>query len=79
MDAMLTIFGILSTVGGVMVAIIGYFLSNAMLNIREIEKQTIKNTTSIEVQKERFDGLDSKINEMRQDIKELVHELKKKL
>ncbi len=79
MDVMLTIFGVLSTVGGIMVAMIGYFLSSAMRDLREVEKQTIKNSTSIEVQKERFDGFENKINEMRQDIKELVHELKKKL
>ncbi len=74
---MIIVFGVLSTVGGLMVTIIGYFLSAAMRDMREIEKQTVRNTTAIEVQKERFDAFDKKLTDMRQDIRELISEIKK--
>lgn len=78
MELGLLIFAILSTVGGLLIAIIGYFLSQSMANMRDVERQTIRNTTAIEVQRERFDAIDNKINEMRIDLKDLINELKKK-
>jgi uncharacterized protein YoxC len=73
-------------IGGIMLAIIGYFLRETMSDLKEVKRTTYENTTEVELlkatHKGRLDNLDEKFDMLYESIKELtkaIQELNKKI
>jgi hypothetical protein len=84
MDVILTIF---TMIGGVVFAIIGFFLKQTMSTLKEVKDVAYKNKLDISVMKsdshnkfnymtEKFDSLNDSVKELTIEIKELNKRIK---
>ena len=71
---------ILTMIGGVMLAIIGYFLKRTMDELKEVKSMSYQNKSEIEILKTdykiRFDNLTEKFDELKLTMSELIKEIK---
>ena len=71
---------ILTLIGGVMLAIIGYFLRKTMDELKEVKSMTYDNKTQIDIlkidYKIRFDNLTEKFDELKLTMTDLIKEIK---
>jgi cell division protein FtsB len=71
---------ILTLIGGVMLAIIGYFLKRTMDELKEVKSMSYDNKTQIDIlkidYKIRFDNLTEKFDELKLTMTDLIKEIK---
>jgi hypothetical protein len=71
---------ILTLIGGVMLAIIGYFLRKTMDELKEVKSMSYDNKTQIDIlkidYKIRFDNLTEKFDELKLTMTDLIKEIK---
>jgi peptidoglycan hydrolase CwlO-like protein len=70
------IMSILTVIGGVMLAVIGFFLRQTMDELKDIKTVAYKNQTRIEVMENRFSNIDDKMDDLKDAVKELTGEIK---
>lgn len=71
---------ILTLIGGVMIAIIGYFLKRTMDELKEIKQMSYDNRSQIDIlkidYKNKYDNLSEKFDELKLTMVELIKEIK---
>jgi peptidoglycan hydrolase CwlO-like protein len=71
---------ILTLIGGVMIAIIGYFLKRTMDELKEVKQMSYDNKTNIDIlkidYKNKYDNLSEKFDELKLTMTELIKEIK---
>ena len=76
----MTLFEIITTFGGMLMAVIGFFLKQTMEQIKTIKEVTYRNTTEIQVIKNdylnKIDALNGKFDLLAETIKELNYNIK---
>jgi peptidoglycan hydrolase CwlO-like protein len=71
---------ILTFVGGVMIAIVGYFLKRTMDELKEVKQMSYDNKSQIEMlkvdYKNKYENLSEKFDELKLTMMELIKEIK---
>jgi peptidoglycan hydrolase CwlO-like protein len=71
---------ILTLIGGVMIAIIGYFLKRTMDELKEVKQMSYDNRSQIDIlkidYKNKYDNLSEKFDELKLTMVELIKEIK---
>lgn len=71
---------ILTFIGGVMIAIIGYFLKRTMDELKEVKQMSYDNRSQIDIlkidYKNKYDNLSEKFDELKLTMVELIKEIK---
>jgi len=67
---------ILTGIGGVMLAIISFFLRQTIQELKNVKEVAYKNQTKIEVMENRFSNIDEKMDDLKDAVKELTKEIK---
>lgn len=71
---------ILTFIGGIMLAVVGYFLKRTMDELKEVKQMSYDNRTQIDIlkidYKNRFDNLTEKFDELKLTMSELIKEIK---
>jgi peptidoglycan hydrolase CwlO-like protein len=66
----------LTTIGGIMLAIIGFFLKSTMNELKDVKEVAYRTQTRVEVMENRFSNIDAKIEDLKEAVKELTVEIK---
>lgn len=71
---------ILTLIGGIMIAIIGYFLKRTMDELKEVKQMSYDNKTNIDIlkidYKNKHENLTDKFDELKLTMVELIKEIK---
>ena len=71
---------ILTFIGGVMIAIVGYFLKRTMDELKEVKQMSYDNRSQIDIlkidYKNKYDNLSEKFDELKLTMVELIKEIK---
>ena len=66
----------LTTIGGIMLAIIGFFLKSTMNELKDVKEVAYRTQTRVEVMESKFSNIDEKIEDLKNAVKELTVEIK---
>lgn len=67
---------ILTMIGGLMFAVIGFFLKQTMQELKEVKSVAYKTATKVEVLETKHINIDEKFDDLKSSIKELTQEIK---
>lgn len=66
----------LTAIGGLMLAIIGFFLKQTMDELKSVKSLSHKTATKVEVLENKYLNMDEKFEDLKVSIKELTQEIK---